>query len=95
MKEILFETYSTGQRNSPPTPSKKKNYRSKKKKETKYNLDEELVMRAGEVVGIVKPKQAGSYKIGKSFHIFFENKPNVIHRYFTKLLLGWEWKDQK
>ena len=40
-------------------------------------------------------KQVGYYKIGKSFHVFFEQKPNVIHRYFTKLFLGWRWHDQK
>jgi hypothetical protein len=41
------------------------------------------------------PKQVGYYKIGKSFHVFFEQKPKSIHRFFTKLFLGWQWKDQK
>ena len=53
-------------------------------------------MRSEEVPNIKGlPKQIGYYKIGKSFHVFFQEKPNVIHRYFTKLLLGWKWHDQK
>jgi hypothetical protein len=55
-----------------------------------------MVMRSEEVPNIKGlTKQVGYYKIGKSFHIFFEVKPKSIHRYFTKLFLGWEWKDQK
>jgi hypothetical protein len=58
-------------------------------------LVEEMIDRAGEIHSIKPSKQAGSYKIGKSFHIFFEKKPNSLHRFFTKLLLGWKWHDQK
>jgi len=56
-----------------------------------------MVMRAGEVYQkvIKKQKQVGSYKIGKSFHVFFEKKPNWIHRFLSRVLLGWEWQDQK
>lgn len=89
-KEIIKETVSTEK----PLTSKKKSYKPKKK--VKYNLSEELVMRSEEVPNIKGlPKQIGYYKIGKSFHVFFQEKPNAIHRYFTKLLLGWKWHDQK
>jgi hypothetical protein len=90
--EILKETVSKEK----PTTTKKRNYKPRKKKEPKFNLENEMVMRSEEVPNIKGlPKQAGSYKIGKSFHIFFEQKPKSIHRFFTKLFLGWEWKDQK
>jgi hypothetical protein len=93
-KEVLKETIREINPNSEKS-LKKKGYKYKKKKETNFDLNEELVMRASEVPHIRVPKQAGSYKIGKSFHIFFEKKPKSLHRFFTKLLLGWEWKDQK
>jgi hypothetical protein len=40
---------------------------------------------------------AGYYKIGGNIgmQIFLGKKPKWIHRKFTKLLLGWEWKDNK
>lgn len=91
-KEILKETISTEK----PVSPKKKTYKPKKKKELKFDLSEEFVMRSEEVPNIKGlSKQVGYYKIGKSFHVFFEVKPNVIHRYFTKLFLGWKWHDQK
>jgi uncharacterized metal-binding protein len=91
-KEILKETVSKER----PVPQKKRNYKPRNKKETKVNLDEEFVMRSEEVPNIKGlPKQVGYYKIGKSFHIFFEEKPKAIYRFFTKLLLGWKWHDQK
>ena len=93
-KEVLKETIRESRPNSEKSTNKR-GYKYKKKKETKFDLNEELVMRASEVPHIKVPKQAGSYKIGKSFHIFFEKKPKSFHRFFTKLLLGWEWKDQK
>jgi hypothetical protein len=90
--EILKETVSTQK----PTTTKKRNYKPRKKKEPKFDLENEMVMRSEEVPNIKGlQKQAGSYKIGKSFHVFFEKKPKSIHRFFTKLFLGWEWKDQK
>ena len=96
-REVLKETH----RNSKPKAessvvTKKRSYRSKKKKEPKYDFAEELVMRSESVPNIpgIK-KQVGYYKIGKSFHIFFEEKPKSIHRFFTKLFLGWKWQDQK
>jgi len=94
-KEILKETVSKER----PVPQKKRNYKPRKKKETKQEeytgLEMEMVQRSSEVHSIKKPIQAGSYKVGKSFHIFFDKKPNSIHRFFTKLCLGWEWHDQK
>lgn len=91
-KVILKETVSKEK----PVTTKKKTYKPRKKKETKFDLSEELVMRSEEVPNIKGlTKQVGYYKIGKSFHVFFEVKPKAIHRYFTKLFLGWKWHDQK
>jgi len=95
-KEILKETVSKDK----PVPQKKKSYKPRKKKETKQEeftgLEMEMIQRSGEVPNIKGiQKQVGYYKIGKSFHVFFEKKPKSIHRYFTKLFLGWKWHDQK
>lgn len=27
------------------------------------------------------------------FKISFKRKPNIIHRWFTRILLGWKWYD--
>jgi len=91
-KEILKETVSKDK----PVPQKKKSYKPRNKKETKVNVVDEMVMRSEEIPNIKGiQKQVGYYKIGKSFHIFFEEKPKAIYRFFTKLLLGWKWHDQK
>lgn len=91
-KPIVKETVSKEK----PVTTKKKTYKPRKKKEPKFDLNEEFVMRSEEVPNIKGlPKQVGYYKIGKSFHVFFEVKPKAIHRYFTKLFLGWKWHDQK
>jgi hypothetical protein len=91
-KPIIKETVS----HEKPVTAKKKTYKPRKKREPKFDLNEEFVMRSEEVPNIKGlQKQVGYYKIGKSFHIFFEKKPNVIYRFFTKLLLGWKWHDQK
>ena len=81
---------------------KKRTFKPKKKVIKEVDLNEidyidNMVMRSEEVYPrlIKKPKQAGSYKIGKSFHVFFEKKPSKIHRFFTKIFLGWIWVDQK
>ena len=47
----------------------------------------------GTIDWYVKPK--GSYLINNELSFTFKKKPNFIHRFFTKLLLGWEWKDYK
>jgi hypothetical protein len=73
-----------------PTKNKQK---TENKKVKDQDLINDWVLRQGEVTQTVikYPKQVGYYKVGKSFHIFFEKKPNIIHRYFSKLLLGWTW----
>lgn len=90
-KLVLKESY----RKSKPDYEQKRSYKHRKKKEEKFDLDNEFVMRSGEIPHIKVSKQVGYYKVGKSFHIFFERKPNLIHRFFTKILLGWKWHDQK
>ena len=91
-KEILKETVSKDR----PVSQKKKTYKPRAKKTIKVSLDEEMVMRSEEIPNIKGiQKQVGYYKIGKSFHVFFEKKPKAIHRYFTKVFLGWKWHDQK
>jgi hypothetical protein len=71
--------------------------KNKQKTDNKKVKDQDLIndwiLRQGEVTQTVikYPKQVGYYKVGKSFHIFFEKKPNTIHRYFSKLFLGWTW----
>lgn len=41
------------------------------------------------------PKIVGFYHIGGNpgLRLHLNHKPNKVHRYFMKLLLGWEWKD--
>ena len=94
-KTILTETVSKEK----PLLPKRKTYKPIKKKETKQEeftgLEMEMIQRSGEIHIIKKQIQVGSYKVGKSFHIFFEKKPNVAHRFFSKLFLGWTWQDQK
>lgn len=82
--------------------SKKRAFKPKKRIIKEVDIKEmddieNMVMRSEEVYPklIKKPKQAGSYKIGKSFHVFFDKKPSSIHRFFTKIFLGWTWFDQK
>ena len=72
--------------------TKNKQKTDKKKIEVQDSIND-WILRQGEVTQTVikYPKQVGYYKVGKSFHIFFEKKPNIIHRYFSKLLLGWTW----
>ena len=43
-----------------------------------------------------KPK-VGYYKIGgpEGFGFYLEERPNKLHRFFTRLLLGWKWIDNK
>jgi hypothetical protein len=89
------------------TKTYKKNYhRNKKNKDTnnkktydKYDDKyDDLVLRSGEVTTLSiygNPKMAGSYMIGKNNFIYLKKKPNIIHRFFSKILLGWIWKDVK
>lgn len=41
-------------------------------------------------------KRVGGYYLGgkMGIGIMLEEKPIFIHRYFMKILLGWEWLDE-
>jgi len=45
------------------------------------------------------PTYVGGYRIGKeligSIQFNLTYKPNLIHRFFMKICLGWYWFDQK
>ena len=42
------------------------------------------------------PAYVGYYDIiPGEFSIYLKKKPNFIHRWFTRVLLGWRWKDTK
>ena len=47
---------------------------------------------------IQTPKTVGGYDItgGSTGYIIFNmtKKPNVVHRFFCRLLLGWKWTDE-
>ena len=82
---------------------KKKIYgRSKKMDKQIKTIDlndeiNEMFMRSGEVIkNVIKiPKKVGYYRVGRGFNIFFEKKPSGLKRFFSKVLLGWHWIDQK
>jgi hypothetical protein len=42
---------------------------------------------------LVPPKPVGQYTLFPGAVLVSFKKPNTMHRYFTKLLLGWVWKD--
>lgn len=45
-------------------------------------------------MSIGAPKYVGYYDIiPGEFSIYLRKKPNFIHRWFTRVLLGWKWKD--
>lgn len=41
------------------------------------------------------PKWAGRYVIGDSLNVSVRKKPNVVHRFFVRAILGWKWEDNK
>ena len=41
------------------------------------------------------PKYVGTYHITVGFSISLEKKPLWLHRYMTRILLGWKWVDIK
>ena len=41
------------------------------------------------------PEYVGKYEITPNFHVYLQTKPFWLHRYMTKILLGWVWVDQK
>lgn len=47
----------------------------------------------GESISIQGIKYVGGYKMGSYISFCLPNKPNIVHRLFTRLLLGWEWVD--
>lgn len=44
---------------------------------------------------IKNPEYVGMYHVTVGFAISLEKKPFWLHRYMTKLLLGWKWEDFK
>ena len=40
------------------------------------------------------PKYVGHIAITPTFHVYQPKKPNWLHRFMMKHLLGWEWHDQ-
>ncbi len=50
---------------------------------------------------IIKPislyidTNAGSYTINTNLQFTFDKKPNLFHRTFTRVLLGWKWTDNE
>jgi hypothetical protein len=49
------------------------------------------------VHGVKMYKSVGKYSIGgpKKFNIYFDEKPNWLHRSCMKIFLGWIWSDNK
>ena len=41
------------------------------------------------------PEYIGGYDITPNFTVMLETKPMWLHRYMTRILLGWKWKDNK
>lgn len=37
------------------------------------------------------PVHDSYYMVSKSFMIALNKKPNIIHRLFVRILLGWKW----
>lgn len=100
MEKVILKEKISGD-----TKNNKKYYNKKKPKNKvgvivteKDNKYGDLVLRSGEVYTsnmIKPPKHEGSYMIGHNVFVYLQKKPKSIHRFFTKLLLGWVWKDVK
>ena len=41
------------------------------------------------------PVYVGALTIVEGFEVNVPKKPNFIHRWFMRLLLGWKWEDKK
>jgi len=103
-KIILKETVNQGKPVVENKP-KKRNYKPRKKKEITENVFSEEDKDLHHVVNSEKPyvhgvkmyKSVGKYSIGgpKKFNIYFDEKPNWLHRKCMKLFLGWTWEDNK
>lgn len=54
--------------------------------------DEELFI--SQTDGLINlPQPAGHWVIGGSFNVSVWHRPSRWNRFWTKLLLGWEWRD--
>jgi hypothetical protein len=88
-KVILKETVVSGD-----TKNNKKYSRNRKPKNKVENGGDNNLVK-DDYFRIKGIKMIGSYKIGFNYFIYLQKKPNFVHRFFTKLLLGWVWKDAK
>ena len=43
----------------------------------------------------VGEKVVGKYEIIPNYFWTVRKKPNFVHRFFTRILLGWKWTDDK
>lgn len=54
---------------------------------------------ATEFIAYTPPTIAGWYRLGEDkiqcIKFSVTKKPNIIHRYFMRILLGWYWEDVK
>jgi hypothetical protein len=46
---------------------------------------------------LARPKYVGRLIIGGEYGLLIslEKKPNVVHRFFMRVLLGFEWRDEQ
>lgn len=75
---------------------KDKEFEQKAREADNWSIPREAYGNQGWVTsstGFGFPKTVGSYQIGGNLQVHLNHKPNRVHRYFTKLLLGWEWID--
>jgi hypothetical protein len=89
-KVVLKETVVSGN-----TRNNNKNYNKNRKPKKKIENGENNNHVKNDFLLIKGIKMIGSYKIGSNYFIYLQKKPNIIHRFFSKLLLGWVWKDVK
>ena len=89
-KVVLKETVVSGN-----TRNNNKNYNKNRKPKKKIENGENNNHVKNDFLLIKGIKMIGSYKIGSNYFIYLQKKPNFVYRFFTKLLLGWVWKDAK
>ena len=54
---------------------------------------EQISHKADPKLDICMPEYVGRFEIIDGFQISSYTKPNRVHRFFIKLLLGWKWID--
>ena len=59
-----------------------------------YNTDYMQGSRGEKTSFYFQPQIDGYYRINNNLNMPFSKKPKFIHRFFTKLLLGWVWVDK-